>query len=237
MGAPAFEAVEEDYLTRWDALIVPDAVKKHADKVALQILFLKRDLVAVQEATNVPWWWIGCVWYRESDLNPNTHLHNGDPLTARTVHVPAGRPRNGEPPFTWSDSAIDALKMRGLEKVDDWTFARACYEWEGYNGWGYRGKGVTSPYLWSQSNQHVKGKYVADHVYSASAIDAQLGTVTILNSLVALSPEKITFSDLDDGDREVTPALPVPTPAAPSETSTQTSNDPWWLRAIKGIIS
>jgi len=35
------------------------------------------------------------------------HLHNGDPLTARTVNVPKGRPKTGQPPFAWGISAKD----------------------------------------------------------------------------------------------------------------------------------
>ena len=41
------------------------------------------------------------------------HLHNGDPLSGRTTHVPPGRPRPASPPFTWEQSAHDAIIRSG----------------------------------------------------------------------------------------------------------------------------
>ena len=85
----------------------------------------------------------------ESSLNFKRHLHNGDPLTARTVHVPSGRPRQGDPPFTWEQSAADALTLRNLGPRTDWSLSGTLYALEGYNGWGYRRyhPEVFSPYL------------------------------------------------------------------------------------------
>jgi lysozyme family protein len=54
------------------------------------------------------------------------HLHNGDTLKARTVQVPTGRPLTGKPPFTWEQSATDALTMLGINKWQDWTIAGIC---------------------------------------------------------------------------------------------------------------
>ena len=58
---------------------------------------------------------LGIIHSLEAEFNFNTHLHNGDPLSAQTVHVPRGRPPTGNPPFQWLDSAIDALTMHDLE--------------------------------------------------------------------------------------------------------------------------
>jgi lysozyme family protein len=70
----------------------------------------------VEARTGVPAYVVGIIHSLEASLSFTTHLHNGDPLTARTVHVPAGRPPTGNPPFQWFDSAIDALTMRDLDK-------------------------------------------------------------------------------------------------------------------------
>jgi lysozyme family protein len=67
--------------------------------------------------------------------NFNRHLHNGDPLTSRTVHVPAGRPKSGTPPFTWEQSAVDALAYDGLTQVTDWSIEHVAYVFENFNGW------------------------------------------------------------------------------------------------------
>jgi lysozyme family protein len=41
----------------------------------------------------VPWYFIGIVHGLEASFHFSGHLHNGDPLSTRTVHVPAGRPQ------------------------------------------------------------------------------------------------------------------------------------------------
>jgi lysozyme family protein len=52
----------------------------------------------IGQPLNIPWFFIGLTHYRECNLDFGKHLHNGDPLTARTVQVPAGRPLKGKPP-------------------------------------------------------------------------------------------------------------------------------------------
>lgn len=47
----------------------------------------------------VPWYFIAAVHQMESSGRFDRHLHNGEPLTARTRQVPAGRPLKGNPPL------------------------------------------------------------------------------------------------------------------------------------------
>ena len=129
---------------------------------------------------------IAALHMRELDADFSTHLHNGDPLTGRTYHVPAGRPRTGSPPFRWEESAIDALTMHGFNAIQDWPIERVAYECEKYNGWGYRHHGVPSAYLWSFSNVYHGGKYVADGVWSAGAEDQQCGVMPMISRMMAL---------------------------------------------------
>jgi lysozyme family protein len=138
---------------------------------------------AVTASTGVPWNVIAAIHYRESGNSFKRHLHNGDPLTARTVQVPKGRPVSGEPPFTWEESAIDAIKMQKLNKVTDWSIGNTLELLERYNGLGYRKKGVPSPYIWSWSSQYQKGKYVADGKYDPNTIDQQCGVAVLLKFL------------------------------------------------------
>ena len=72
----------------------------------------------------------------ESAFSFRTHLHKGDPLTARTVHYAPGRPASGQPPFTWLESALDALTMQGLGGLGDWSIGQALDGLERYNGLG-----------------------------------------------------------------------------------------------------
>lgn len=76
--------------------------------------------VAVSKLTGIPWSFIAVIHNMEASLNFKSHLHNGDPLTARTVQVPAGYPKKGNPPFKWEDSAADANLVVRIESLQRW---------------------------------------------------------------------------------------------------------------------
>ena len=139
----------------------------------------------VQAKTKVPWWFIAIVHQLECGGSFSKHLHNGDPLTARTTHVPKGRPAKGNAPFTWEDSAIDALTITGQTKVTDYSLENSLYLLEGYNGYGYRlyHPTVKSPYLWSFTSVYKKGKYVEDGRFDAETVSQQIGAVCFLKAL------------------------------------------------------
>ncbi|MEN8207004.1 MAG: hypothetical protein ABFS24_13480 [Pseudomonadota bacterium] len=77
-----------------------------------------------------PWFFIAAIHNMEASLRFDRHLHNGDRLAARTVHVPAERPAEGEPPFTWEESSQGALTMHGIDEIEEWTLPRILYELE-----------------------------------------------------------------------------------------------------------
>jgi len=135
---------------------------------------------SVSHSTTVPWYVIGVIHSMEASLSFRCHLHNGDPLNARTIHVPAGRPLAGNPPFTWEDSATDAIRLQGLDHWNDWSIPGICYKLEKYNGLGYRAHHINSPYLWGSSNQYTSGKYVRDGVFSITAVSRQIGAMVLL---------------------------------------------------------
>ena len=132
----------------------------------------------------MPWFVIAALHNRESDADFDTYLGNGEPLDRVTRLVPVGR----GPFSSWEAGAIDALRYDGLDEVKEWTPARACYEIETFNGFGYRNHHpqVKSPYLWSFSNHYAKGKYVADGRFSADAVDAQCGAIPVLKRIMEL---------------------------------------------------
>lgn len=140
---------------------------------------------AVSNRTGVPAFVVGILHALETGLRFTRHLHNGDPLTARTVHVPAGLPEHGEPPFPWEDSAADALRRQGLDRWTDWTQPGVAFVLERYNGWGYRRHHprVNSPYLWSGTTAYTAGKYVADGTWSDTAVSRQCGGMALLRRL------------------------------------------------------
>jgi lysozyme family protein len=138
----------------------------------------------VAKATGVPWDAVAAIHNMECGLSFRQHLFNGDPLTGRTTHVPAGLP-HGSPPFTWEESAIAALRYDSLDKAN-WSRLEAwLWSIEKYNGVGYDKyhPDVPTPYLWSWTTVYSRGKYVADGVWSPTAISAQCGVVPIIKTI------------------------------------------------------
>lgn len=153
-----------------------------ADSIVNRICLSKDRYSAIAEQIGCPWYIVGLIHSLECGLDFKKHLHNGDPLTARTTHVPSGRPVTGDPPFTFDASAIDALRLLKFNQWKDWSVAGVLWKLECYNGLGYRQyhPQVKSPYLWSFTNHYIKGKYVADGRFDANAVSQQLGIAAIL---------------------------------------------------------
>lgn len=173
----------EEYQSCW-SICLPNATDRQGLAVVVQRAILGRDRYeAVSNQTGVPWVFIAAIHSLESSTRWNAHLHNGDPLASRTVHIPAGRPLTGSPPFTWEESALDALQARRLHQIKDWSIPHQLYLLEAYNGLGYRGKGIFSPYLWAGSNLYQRGKYVSDGRFDPNAISKQIGGGLIIKTL------------------------------------------------------
>lgn len=197
------EALERVYS---QAIIKPEWQAEAEKKAALLQMYMNLQYHAVTAKTSVPSYVIGCIHMMESGFNFKTHLHNGDPLTARTVNRPFGRPKNGEPPFDWHDSAIDAISDFCLRvnfkslPPHLWSLARCLTFLEKYNGLQYRKMyqeglleawpqdllGVPSPYLWSGTQWYKKGKFSADGVYDKNLVSKQIGCVPVLKMLTKL---------------------------------------------------
>lgn len=150
--------------------------------VATKIRANKARYEAVATAIGCPWYVVGVIHFMEGGGKFTTHLHNGDPLTAKTVNVPKGRPA-GNPPFSWEFSAIDALTLTGWKDTANASMQVILDKLEAYNGLGYKRKKVPSPYLWSFTQFYTKGKYVADGKYDMNAVSKQPGVVAIMKEL------------------------------------------------------
>jgi lysozyme family protein/peptidoglycan hydrolase-like protein with peptidoglycan-binding domain len=186
--APSFSALKSDYQLLFDSCLIRPARAAAIDAAVTRIRGNRARYESVGKALGVPWYVVGLIHTMESSGNFDAHLHNGDPLTARTTHVPAGRPAKGTPPFTWEESAADALTMQGFATWKDWSVPGILYKLEAYNGFGYRDNhpDVRSPYLWSFSNHYTSGKYVADGSFSPTAVSAPCGSAVMHKRLVQL---------------------------------------------------
>ncbi|NDY58648.1 peptidoglycan-binding protein [Desulfovibrio sulfodismutans] len=183
---PLTPALAAEYASLFDACTVQP---RHAAQVtaAVRGLLQHRDrYAALGSDLGIPWHFPAILHTMECSGRFDRHLHNGDPLTARTSRVPSGRPGQGQPPFTWEQSAADALAMKKLGPGTDWSLPGTLYQFERYNGFGYRLQhGIHSPYLWSFSNHYTGGKYVADGTWSATAVSKQCGAAVLLKELMA----------------------------------------------------
>ena len=179
-----FEPLAKGYAHMWETMAIRPEYKAVSEAISERLFSHKKRYDIVAAATGVPWWFIAIIHEMESGGNFGAHLHNGDTLARRTIHVPSGRPIKGQPPFSWEASAADALEMKGItdKPASFWTIPRALYEFERYNGFGYFGK-INSPYVWSFSTHYDKGKITRDHGPIEPVKSKQCGAACLLYSL------------------------------------------------------
>jgi lysozyme family protein len=204
---PTFAAMSAGYRSLWAKAKVRSESQGAAEKAAKSIIANKARYQAVERKTGVPWFWIGATHYRESTFDWSKSLAQGDPWDKKSVRIPRGRG-----PFpSWEAAAIDALvTLKKLDKVRPWSIDQMLYEFERYNGFGYVGRGVNSPYLWAGTTLQQPGKYVADKVWSSIAWDKQLGCACILKALCVLDGTVAEFIGRDgDVPMVVDPIEPV----------------------------
>jgi lysozyme family protein len=182
---PDFGKLKDEYYRLWAQMIINPTKLTQIDNYVDRIVKHHTRYESVSAVTSVPWYTIALIHCLECDLDFSTHLHNGDPLTGRTHHVPAGRPA-GDPPFAWETSAVDALNYDKISGPHEWSVAGIGYLLEGYNGWGYQlfHPDINNPYLWSFSNQYTSGKYVEDGSFSSKAVSDQCGAMVLLRRMV-----------------------------------------------------
>ena len=205
-----FEKLKGEYTQLWASMMTRTSFKPAVEASASKIIANKERYQSVSEMTKVPWYVIGLIHQMEGGCSFGSHLHNGDSLARRTVHVPANRPPTGNGPFKWEASACDALLMKRLETITEWSIARICFELERFNGWGYRKfhKTTLTPYLWSGTTHYARGKYVADGKWDSTHVSKQTGAMALLKRMMEL-------------DETIRPsgALVEATPLQPEETA------------------
>lgn len=145
----------------------------------------------------MPFWFVMLCHVMEAGAKEDPfkyHLHCGDSLNGRTVNRPKGRPVQNPGggtkapsifnPYSWEESAIDAMRFMKYDKVTDWSIESILYRLEMYNGFGYRNRKINSPYLWSYTNHYGTvpniGKFTSDSKFDKTAISKQAGTAAIL---------------------------------------------------------
>lgn len=185
MAVISFASLKDEYQRLFDSCKITKNKMEQIDNILATIDTNRARYDEVGKKLAIPWYVVAIIHNMESSLNFNTHLHNGDPLTKKTIREPKDRPSSGNPPFTWEESAIDALTFDKFDQWKDWSLPNILFKLEGYNGWGYRlyHSDVFSPYLWSASNHYTKGKYVDDGTWSNTAVSQQYGAAVLLRRM------------------------------------------------------
>lgn len=214
MRVPLTDDLRQQYQSLFTSCVVNPAELNAVNRVISRIMPNQGRYQSVAGPLGIPWYFVAVVHNMECGLNFNQHLHNGDPLTARTVHVPAGRPPNGSPPFTWEQSAADALTFQGFANLTDWSLPVILYRLEAYNGFGYRKltPPINTPYLWSFSNQYTSGKYTADGEFDPNAVSTQCGAAVILFQMAQNGTVNFTSAAAGVSASALAPT-PTPPPA------------------------
>ncbi|HEY9603350.1 MAG TPA: hypothetical protein V6C85_17170, partial [Allocoleopsis sp.] len=159
---------------------------EHLARAAETIINLRSHYAEIERQTFIPWWFVGILHYRDLGFR-EAHLHNGDPLTNRTVHEPANRPEalpaNGLA-YTFVESAVDALRWKLFDTTQDRSIGAWLWRFEAWNGWNYALRGLNSEYLWNGTNHfgsgNNRGKFVADNFFDPNARSEQIGAAALL---------------------------------------------------------
>jgi lysozyme family protein len=193
------KTVAKEYVDLWRSCVIRPVRVAEVDGIVDRIVAHKDRYRKAGRPHGVPWHVVAVIHMLEGSGDFATHLHNGDPLRARTVHVPRGRPKTGSPPFMWEESAADALEFDGLGRWKNWSLEGTLFALERFNGFGYRPKKIHSPYLWSFSNQYSKGKFIGDNLFSPTAVSQQCGAAVLLRRMVARGLTKIDGASANGG--------------------------------------
>jgi lysozyme family protein len=193
----------------------------------------------------VPWWFIAVVAVREYGGPPRWtfQLAQGDPLSSVSRHEPIGRgpffthPNDTIDDNAWLRAALDALIdcAPHAAKWSDWSIGGVLTLWEEYNGLGYASRGVPSAYVWSGTDQYVSGKYVADHVYRASAVDVQEGCAAILAAMLKID-KSIVFGKQPPVDAPHTDQGKLPGPQVDHAAPPQVNPVPPQINSLWSFI-
>lgn len=174
------------YQAMFDGLTFDPGFESQIKAAAMRVLAGKNryEAFVAKNSLPMPWHFVGVTHNMECSCNWRGVLHNGQLIVGtdrKTTIVPKGRG-----PFkTWEDAALDALKIEGLDKVQDWSMGNILRMGELFNGKGYQRYKENTPYLWAMTSVNDgTGKYVSDGKYdSAANANTQVGEAAILKWL------------------------------------------------------
>jgi lysozyme family protein len=253
-----FSVLAPEYATLLAAMRVDPAREHELAMRAAAVLALAQahsdEWAEVKARTGVPPLWGMASFERESGSDYSRSPAQGDRWNRVSVNVPRGL----GPYACWGDACVAAYRLDGLDKVaggagiapsspppsptsptsggGSWTWTRACYEGELFNGFGPRAHGRRTGYLWSWTNIYDGGKYVADGKWDPHEIDQQCGMVPMMAALLRLD-SSLALADKSplpgvqvDGEGADAGRVLVQLPPAPAEVGGYDLGTVKWLQ-------
>lgn len=165
------EALGPGLVELFDKMEIREHRRARAENIFGEMMFHKPKYISIEKATGVPWIVVAAIHYKESKMNWNKNLHNGQSIYKVTTIVPKGR----GPFASFEASAVDALKLLKQPQIDmaksrNWDMAAMLWFCYAYNGFGYLKKtnangelmGLATPYLFSSTTAYEIGGYYSD---------------------------------------------------------------------------
>jgi lysozyme family protein len=220
-----------------------DPAREHELAVRAAVLLAlsqrhRDEWAAVEAKTGVPRLWGLASFERESGSDYARSPAQGDRWDRVSVNVPRGL----GPYQCWGDACVAAYRIDRLDEVvrglgsavgsqdgaassliadpshpipgSGWTWPRACFEGELFNGFGPRAHGRQTGYLWSWTNIYTGGKYVADGKWDPDHVDEQCGMVPMMAALLRLD-SSLALADAPPWSAAPGSAGPEPSPKGP----------------------
>ena len=184
--------LEQDDKRRFDTRAIRPNRMADVDALVYRTASNRKRYAAAGNPVGTPWYVVGVIHALESSLNFGRHLHHGDPLTARTVQVPAGRPKTGKPPFSpgkparATPSGTRASTDGRTGRTRDALQARELQRVRLPSAPPLRSVAVSLELL-----AHYGRGNVADGTWSPTAVSAQCGVAVLLRRMAEKS--LITF--------------------------------------------
>jgi len=86
------KSLAKEYSLLYESCLIRPKRKAAIGQVVRRLTSNQARYEKVAKALKMPWYVVAVIHQLEAGGDFTRHLHNGDPLSARTTHVPAGRP-------------------------------------------------------------------------------------------------------------------------------------------------
>lgn len=227
---------------KWRDMKIKPSFWPAAQKFARRALAHKGEYVAISEEIkrrhgyHIPWWFIPLVHERECVKgvdNWTCNIAQGCRYNVKCNVIPYSGPFS-----SFVEAAIDALVVQHphAAKNTNWSGGGTLTKAEEYNGLGYYRMGKTNPYLFSGTDQYIKGKYVADKKYDPNVVDTQLGVAISLKALMELDPSIQLDGNLPKQEKAPQTAENITTGGFFASILAFINTNPWFVFTWMDII-